>query len=209
MMNLSDEELILHHGARLLRLGKGELIFSQGEQATQFYIVKSGKVKMSHFNEQGREFIQGYFSAGQSFGEPPLIAKLNYPASAFASEESEVWKMPYEQFVELLKEHFEIHLGLLETLSERLIYKSMMLSEVAVEDAEHRLQSLLGYLKKERGIPVGKEYPVPFTRQQLADMTGLRVETVIRTIKSMEQKGILDIIEGKIFWLPKKRSQPP
>ena len=84
-----------------------------------------------------------------------------------------------------------------------------MLSEVAIEDAEHRLQSLLGYLKKERGIPAEKEYPVPFTRQQLADMTGLRVETVIRTIKSMEQKGILEIIEGKIFWLPKKRSQPP
>jgi len=208
-MNLPDEELLLQHGARLLQLGKGELIFSQGEPATQFYIVKSGKVKMSHFNEQGREFIQGYFSAGQSFGEPPLIAKLNYPASAFASEESEVWKITYAKFIELLKEHFEIHLGLLETLSERLIYKSMMLSEVAVEDAEHRLQSLLGYLKKERGIPAEKEYPVPFTRQQLADMTGLRVETVIRTIKSMEQKSILEIIEGKIFWLPKKRSQPP
>lgn len=209
MMNLSDEELLVTHEARLLQLGKGELIFSQGEPATQFYIVKNGKVKMSHFNEQGREFIQGYFSTGQSFGEPPLIAKLNYPASAFASEESEVWKIPYTKFIELLKEHFEIHLGLLETLSERLIYKSMMLSEVAVEDAEHRLQSLLGYLKKERGIPAEKEYPVPFTRQQLADMTGLRVETVIRTIKSMEQKGILEIIEGKIFWLPKKRSQPP
>lgn len=209
MMNLSDEELLVTHGARLLQLGKGELIFSQGEPATQFYIVKNGKVKMSHFNEQGREFIQGYFSTGQSFGEPPLIAKLNYPASAFASEESEVWKISYTKFIELLKEHFEIHLGLLETLSERLIYKSMMLSEVAVEDAEHRLQSLLGYLKKERGIPVEKEYPVPLTRQQLADMTGLRVETVIRTIKSMEQKGILEIIEGKIFWLPKKRSQPP
>jgi CRP-like cAMP-binding protein len=43
-------------------------------------------------------------------------------------------------------------------------------------------------------------YRVPFTRQQLADMTGLRVETVIRCIKSMEASGALAIEEGKIIW---------
>lgn len=110
---------------------------------------------------------------------------------------SDVWKLSNDMFLGLLKNNFEIHYGLLEALSERLIYKSMMLSEVAVEDAEHRLQSLFGYLKKERGISADKEYPVSFTRQQLADMTGLRVETVIRTIKSMEQKGVLEILGGE------------
>jgi hypothetical protein len=35
-------------------------------------------------------------------------------------------------------------------------------------------------------------------------MTGLRVETVIRTIKSLEQKGILDLDpDGKILWKSK------
>lgn len=205
---LSRELLWEEYQARLMHLTKGELIFSQGEKAMHFFIVKKGKVKMSHFNEDGREFVQGYFSSGQSFGEPPLIAQLTYPASSFAVEDSEIWKLPYEKFIELLQSHFDIHLELLETLSERLIYKSMMLSEIAVEDAEHRIQTLLSFFKKERGIPAEKEYFVPFTRQQLADMTGLRVETVIRTIKSMEQKGWLEIIEGKIFWLPKKRITP-
>jgi CRP-like cAMP-binding protein len=41
---------------------------------------------------------------------------------------------------------------------------------------------------------------VPFTRQQLADMTGLRVETVVRSIKAMEHKGVLEIEDGKILW---------
>ena len=81
----------------------------------------------------------------------------------------------------------------------------MMLSETAVEEAEHRLGALLKYIKKSHGIPTEKEYLIKLTRQELADMTGLRVETVIRTIKIMEQKGIVEIIEGKIFLLPKKR----
>ena len=41
---------------------------------------------------------------------------------------------------------------------------------------------------------------MPFTRQQLADMTGLRVETVVRTVKTMEQQGALEIADGKILW---------
>jgi CRP-like cAMP-binding protein len=85
------------------------------------------------------------------------------------------------------------------------MYKSMMLSEVAVEEAEHRLRSLMSYLKRMRGFKREDEFVVPFTRQQMADMTGLRVETVIRTIKAMEQKGLLEIIEGKIFWTPKRK----
>jgi CRP-like cAMP-binding protein len=39
---------------------------------------------------------------------------------------------------------------------------------------------------------------IPFTRQQLADMTGLRVETVIRAIKKMEKEGKLSLEGHKI-----------
>lgn len=76
----------------------------------------------------------------------------------------------------------------------------MMLSEVAVEEAEHRLTTLINYFRKTNGLKKGEIFTVPYTRQQLADMTGLRVETVIRTIKSMEERGRLRIEEGHILW---------
>lgn len=41
---------------------------------------------------------------------------------------------------------------------------------------------------------------VPLTRQQLASMTGLRVETVIRTIKNIEKQEHLKIVGGKIHF---------
>ena len=205
MDSLFSDELLKQYGAKLAALDKGEMLFAQGEPATHFYCIRSGRVKMSHFNEQGREFIQGHFSDGESFGEPPFFAKLAYPASAFATEKSEVWKIAYAAFMDLLRKHSEAAIGVIEALSDRLIYKSMMLSETAVEEAEHRLGALLKYIKKDHGIPAEKEYLIKLTRQELADMTGLRVETVIRTIKIMEQKGVLEIIEGKIFLLPKKR----
>ena len=57
--------------------------------------------------------------------------------------------------------------------------------------------SLLTYLKKDSNIS-GK-YEVSLTRQQLADLTGLRVETVIRTIKNLATKKKLEILNRKIF----------
>ena len=44
-----------------------------------------------------------------------------------------------------------------------------------------------------------KPFMVELSRQQLADLTGLRVETVIRTIKQLEKQEYLKIIEGKIY----------
>jgi CRP-like cAMP-binding protein len=84
----------------------------------------------------------------------------------------------------------------------------MMLSEIATEEAEHRIATLIRYWIKENAV--AGDFTVPFTRQQIADMTGLRVETVIRSIKNLEQQRLLSIDEqGKIIWKSRKRQSPP
>jgi CRP-like cAMP-binding protein len=192
------DDLFHRYGARIIELGRGETLFDQGMTASSFYQVRTGKVKMVSYNEQGREFVQGLFTEGQSFGEPPFFNDMPYPAAAVAVDPSTVWTCGRDAFLRLLAEHPEIHLSLTKVLSGRLMYKSMMLAEIAVEEAEHRLGTLIEYFRKSDGDP--SSYRVPFTRQQLADMTGLRVETVVRSVKTMEQKGVLEIEDGKIVW---------
>ncbi len=192
------DAIFQRHGARVVELARGETVFDQGTTANSFYQVRAGKVKMVSYNEQGREFVQGLFTEGQSFGEPPFFNDMPYPAAAVAVDASTVWKCGREEFLRLLAEHPDIHLALTKVLSGRLMYKSMMLAEIAVEEAEHRLGTLIEYFRKSEGMAAS--YRVPFTRQQLADMTGLRVETVVRSIKAMEHKGVLAIEDGKIVW---------
>ena len=194
------DDLWQRYGARVVRLAKGETLFDQGTTAGSFHQVKSGRVKMVSYNEQGREFVQGMFTEGQTFGEPPFFNDVPYPAAAVAVAESEVWRCGREGFLRLLAEHPAVHLELTKVLSGRLVYKSMMLAEIAVEEAEHRLATLIGYFRSTDAAGAADPYRVPFTRQQLADMTGLRVETVVRTIKAMEHQGALEIADGKILW---------
>ncbi len=200
--------LLKRYGASAVDLDPDEVLFDQGERARYFYMVGSGSIEMAVFTEKGRKFVQGVFSEGQSFGEPPFFANRRYPASAVAVERSTVWRCGYDDFIRLLRENFDVHIRLTEILSTRLIYKAMMLGEIAVEQAEHRLSTLIEYFRRYEGIAPDQSYLVPFTRQQLADMTGLRVETVIRTIKSMEEEGALRIESGKILWGSELRRHP-
>ena len=57
----------------------------------------------------------------------------------------------------------------------------------------------LAYFKEYKKFICEKCHRVNLTRQQIADMTGLRVETVIRTIKNLEHKGDLVIDKGKVY----------
>jgi CRP-like cAMP-binding protein len=195
-----SDELWLRYGARVVSLAKGETLFDQGTTASSFHQMKSGRVKMVSYNEQGREFVQGMFTEGQTFGEPPFFNEVPYPAAAVAVVDSEVWRLGRGEFLRLLAEHPAVHLELTKVLSGRLVYKSMMLAEIAVEEAEHRLATLIEYLRSTDPAGPGETFRVPLTRQQLADMSGLRVETVVRTVKAMAQQGALEIADGKILW---------
>lgn len=193
-------ELLLQYGAQRKLLQKGETLFRQGEAAKSYFQVVSGEIKMNNYNDDGKEFLQGIFAAGDSFGEPPLLINEKYPANAEALNDVELLVLPKERFFELQRAVPEVAIDISRRLAGRLYYKSIMASEIASQDPEHRLLKLIDYFR-EHVDPVaeGEKYSVRFTRQQLADLTGLRVETVIRAIKTLEKKGEIKIDSRKIL----------
>ena len=182
--------------AKFVHLKKDQVLFQEGDSATDYYQVESGSVKMYSANEEGQEFIQGIFNKGESFGEPALIAKFPYPGSVVAVEPSKIWKLSGDYFLQMLRENFELHMKMDQVLCRRLKYKSMVLTEISSHEPEHRILSLLNYYKSKNGF--GSKVLIPYTRQQLADMSGLRVETVIRTVKKMEKEKKLTLDGHKI-----------
>jgi CRP-like cAMP-binding protein len=185
--------------AKLVSLRKDQVLCHAGDKATDYFQVEEGSVKMFVANSDGQEFIQGIFTSGESFAEPALIGKFPYPGSVMAIEKSKVWRLPGDYFFQMLKENFDLHLKMDQVLCQRLRYKSMVLSEISSYEPEHRIITLLKYYKTKKMKPgMIDAIIVPYTRQQLADMSGLRVETVIRTVKKMEKEGKLALDGHKI-----------
>ncbi|WP_373055927.1 Crp/Fnr family transcriptional regulator [Zunongwangia sp. H14] len=195
-----DENVLLEFGAGKSSYSKGDQLFAEGEVAQNYYQVASGEIKMNNYNLDGKEFIQGIFKKGESFGEPPLFANVKYPANAEAIADSEVLKLHKPQFLTLLAARPEIHLSITQTLAKRLYYKAIMASEISSQEPEHRILRVLDYLKKHvHKKEILFSFKVDLTRQQIADLTGLRVETVIRATKSLERKGELKIKNRKVY----------
>ncbi|WP_428224153.1 Crp/Fnr family transcriptional regulator [Flavobacterium sp.] len=195
------ENLFIKYNAQLVHFPKGETIVKEDTVPRFFFQIHKGEVKMMNLNEDGKEFVQGIFGASQTFGEPPLFVGRNYPADAVALTDVAIYCLPKEQLMILLNEHPEVAINLIENLSKRLHYKSVMAVEIAFENPEHRILKLINYYVTYLNAPKEIQgYKIDLTRQQIADLTGLRVETVIKSVKKLEKEGEIKIIDRKIFF---------
>ena len=187
--------VLLDFNVELVNYSKGEIIFQESERADYYFQIKTGKVYMTVMNEDGKEFTQGVFREGEGFGEPPLFIDKTYPSTAKASEDSQIYKLPKDTFFKILNKYPEYSFELNKKLSELLYFKSKMATEISLYNPEHRILTLFRLLKT-------KDTPekIQLTRQQIANLTALRVETVIRTIKTLESKGVLAIKNRKVFY---------
>lgn len=194
------ENLLISFGAEMKHYKTGEIIFREEEIPMHYYQIRKGKIKLNNYTEEGKEFIQNIFSNGHSFGESLLFVEHPYPMNAVAIEDSSVFRMPKSSFLNLIQTNPEISLSIYQCLAERMYHKYIMFYNLSFQNPGSKLKLLLDYLKSYHEDKTPYSFQVPLTRQQLASLTGLCVETVIRTIKQMEKDQIVKIEKRKIYY---------
>ncbi len=194
-----DIDTLLAWGAVFKKINNGELIFQEGAQSSFYYQLVEGKVRWVNINEDGKEFIQVMIEPGECFGEFALFDDEPFAATAIADEDSVIIRLHKSIFMQLIKENTDLHFDFTRLLTQRLRFKFLILKELANHNPENSISTLLTYFKQTQKNICTKCHKLKLTRQQIADMTGLRVETVIRTMKSMQQKGELQITKGKVY----------
>jgi len=192
-------DLIIAYGGIQKKYRKGDLIFLEGDQCRYYYQIVEGSIKMFNITSEGKEFTQGLFSSGESFGEPPLFIDLPYPTSSEATSNSIVIRLPKEKFLTLIDEYPKLKNKILLLLSHRTYNKSVVSKIIINSSPESRILSFLEYHKLKHGIQENKNL-ISLTRQQIADHIGLRVETVIRVLLRLKAKGIVEIKNRKLYY---------
>ena len=129
-------ELLVSYGATFKEYQKDEIIFQEQEMPNFYYQIVQGSIKMFNLNEDGKEFTQGYFSQGQSFGEPPLFIGKRYPASALAFQNTEVIRINKEKFFAILDEHPTILKEFLQLMARRIHNKASTSKDLINQKAD-------------------------------------------------------------------------
>jgi len=194
-----DESILLASGASFKQVAKGEQIFSEGGYCSFYHQLVSGSVRWVNIDDAGRIFVQAFIEPGECFGEMPLFDDGPYASSAFAEKDSLLLRLKREHFLQLLAENNQLLFKMSKVLAQRLRFKFLILRCIANPSPQICLMQLLECLKKEGRHINAASNLLELTRQQLADISGLRVETVIRTIRQMHDAGMLNVLERKIY----------
>jgi len=193
---LDDDELAeLANLAIERRFVPGEFIFWDEDTPDLFYIVAHGKVKVLKHSSLGKEFIIAFFGPGEIFGEVAVFENKPYPASAQAVVETKVLGIKRQDFLSFLSRRPQVALRIINVLGGRLRDAQGRLRDLAGERVEQRLARTLLMLSAKLGPDL------PFTRQDIADMTGTTIETAIRVMSRLKDRGIIRSVRGKIIIL--------
>ena len=183
--------------AREQTFDRGEIIFSEGDEADGLYCVADGRVKIFKLSPEGKEQILHLFGAGEPFGEVAVFAGRRFPAYAEALAKTKTIYFPRRALLDLIGAHPDLALGLLAVLSLRLRRFANLIEDLSLKEVPSRLAAYLLYLK-ERNNKGGDEsaLELDITKGQLASLLGTIPETLSRILAKMTRQGLIET-EGR------------
>lgn len=193
-------DILVTYGGFSRKYVKGAFVFHECDSPVFYYQLIAGEVKVFSTGKDGKDLIQGMFKAGESFGEPPLFLNKPYPSTAQVTRDAVIIKITRERFLSILQDNPDITASFLTTFAGRIYNKSVAAQLLATRTPEEKITRFLYKTKQEMKCDGKTPVHIPYTRQQIADCTGLRVETVIRTLSRMNDDKKVKIVDHKLYY---------
>ena len=179
---------------------KGTIILFEHDEGNAFFFIVKGEEKISRESDDGREVILSLLQDADVFGEMSLLDGLPRSANVTAMEDTELYMIKREDFLELLNNHPDVSIALLEEITHRLREAGLRIKSLSLNDAEGKVAMVLLQIAEEKGkikngiVEIEK---LPF-QHDLANMAGTSRETISRTLHSFAKKGLVELEGSKL-----------
>ncbi len=178
---------------------RGELIFSEGEDAHGFYIIASGSVKIFKSSPDGKEQILHILGPGEPFAEVPVFTGGNFPASSMTLKKSTLLLFPRQDFHNMINKRPSLAMGMLSVLSMRLKEFAAQIEYLSLKEVPSRIASYLLLLSEEQGN--SDMVTLAISKGQIASLLGTIPETFSRILAKMSGQDLIDVKGKKIHLL--------
>jgi CRP-like cAMP-binding protein len=193
---------VLMSDSEILTVPSGGLIFERGDRARSVFAVLSGMVKLSIETRDGTEAIVEVFHAGKSFAEALAFRRDVYPVSAIALTHSRILSVPNEAVQRAIRAHPEAAGSILAAtyshLHSLVRQIEQLKSNTGMERVGHFILS---------NVPPGNgssSIQVPYEKQVLASLLGMKPETLSRAFRKLSAYGVS--VDGKAIILRDRRA---
>ena len=171
-------------------LSAGQALFFEGDEARHIFEVIEGTLRIFRIISDGRRVITGFLHAGDIIG---VSLRSDYLYTAEAITPAKVRRLPRRQFDAAVLECDSLRPEMFARVCEEMAAAQDQMVLLSSKSAEERLCTfLLKYLR--RAAAEGSKLSVidlPMSRQDMADYLGLTIETVSRTLTSLQDEGLI------------------
>ena len=188
---LDDDALAkVVEAGRDLEMLRGDVLFREGDDPDELFVVVSGRIAIANKSIDGRESMVALMEEGDLFGEMGLFDGRGRSAEARALETSVVTAVPYGPVRNLYKDDPALLWRVVAMLAGRLRTMDTALADSVFLDVTGRTAKRLLDLAGDED-----EFSLPITQEELAGMVGASRERVNKAIASFIRLGWIEQID--------------
>ncbi len=169
---------------KLKHLKKGDILYREGDQPHGLYFLQKGLLGLTMLSESGAESLVRIFPEQSFCGHRSLIAQEEYHASAVALKACEILFIEAQAANKLLLENNELLMFFSRCLARDLKIAESRFNDMIGKRAYQRVVDSIVFLKH-------KNSQFPWTRREIGEFCGVKMETVSRILSELEENGLI------------------
>ncbi|HEX2394068.1 MAG TPA: Crp/Fnr family transcriptional regulator [Bacteroidales bacterium] len=186
----------INNNALIVNHKKGEIIFRQDKPVSHLLFLRSGLVKIYKEGLNKKTVILKIIGPDNYVGAFSAFYDNRYQMSGMTLEDSELIYININIFKEILSENGSYALQLLQDFSNEGMYLINKLMDFPQKLVPGRIAEVLMFFGTE--VYKNKEFTLPISRQELADLVYSTKESVSRTLTEFKNDRIIEIEDRKV-----------
>lgn len=172
---------------------RGEMVLLEGEPAEVMYFLVSGVVKVFKTSVEGKEQILNILRPGDSFNDVSVFDDGVNLASVQTMTPVQLYGLRKNDIKAILKAHHEIALRIIRVLAGRVRQLATLVEDLSFRHVTSRVAKILLEYSADDAVPGTR-----LTQQEMANMAGTAREVVARSIKALEDEGLITLNHHRI-----------
>lgn len=184
-------------------LDTGQHLFRVGDEFSSLFAIRSGCLKSTVFDPEGREHILNFHLPGEVVGFA-AIYQMRHVGNAVALAPSVVCHLPFAEILRAAQEFPQLVLRLLRIASRSALYTGWLTGDhSAVVRVAAFLLSLSGRLKAQGQS--GSQFELIMSREDIANHLRLAPETVSRILTQLRTERVISATRRSVRLLDEAR----
>ena len=196
----ADDIARIARATREVNAARGDILFHKGDQASGFYLIVYGQIKLAFTSAQGNEKVVDTLSQGQTFGEAVMFMEKPHMVYAQALSDSVLLHIAKTVILEELEKDPKLGRKMIAGLSIRLHH---LVTDIESYSLQSGRQRIIGYLLREAVDADEKSLSVtlPTNKGIIASRLNLTQEHFSRILHELAEKGLI-LVKGRKINIP-------